>query len=395
MAGKLTARGAATKNPGSYGDGDGLYLIVSKTGARKWVFRFTHAGKIKMMGLGSADVVGLSDARLLRDEARKVRAAGSNPIAARKEAERIIPTFGALADEVFEAKRPEWRSEKHAEQWAWTLKVACADLRPKLVDAIDVSDILAILKPLWMDKPETASRVRQRLERVLNAAKARGLRTGENPAAWRGHLEHLLPRRPRLTRGHHAAMDYQDLPAFIERLRAEDYVAAKALDFTIMTAARSGEVFGARWGEIDMVDKVWVIPPHRMKAGREHRVPLSIRAVEILKVLAASKTCEVIFPSPRGDRPLSPVAMQKVLARLGVEDATVHGFRSSFRDWCGHETAFPREIAEQALAHRLGDSAELAYKRGDFLEKRRELMEAWSRYCEPQSVDNVLKFKKA
>ncbi len=392
---KLTAKGAETKKPGAYKDGGGLTLFVREGGACKWVYRFKWQGKPKNMGLGPRTTVSLADARQLRDEARKVLASGQNPIEVRQEAGRVIPTFGAFADEVYEAKRPEWRNEKHAEQWLWSITVACGPLRPMQVDAIDVEHVLAVLKPIWLEKPETATRLRQRIEAVLNAAKARGFRTGENPAAWRGHLEHLLPKRPKLTRGHHAAMDYQSLPAFIERLRGEDYIAARALEFCILTAARSGEVFGARWGEIDMVDKVWALPKCRMKAGREHRVPLSSRVVELLKPLAASKTGEIIFPSPRGDRPLSHIAMQKVLTRLGVIDATVHGFRSSFRDWAGHETAFPREICEQALAHRLGDSAELAYKRGDFLEKRRLLMEAWAHYCEPQAADNVLKFSKS
>jgi integrase len=395
MAGnKLTARAAATTKPGRYGDGDGLWLVVSKTGARKWAYRFSWSGKVTEMGLGSADVVSLAEARSLRDEARKVLASGRNPIEARREAGRVIPTFGALADELLEAKQPEWRNAKHAEQWRWSLQVACALLRDKPVDAIEVSDVLAVLKPMWLEKPETASRLRQRIEAVLNAAKARGYRAGENPAAWRGHLEHLLPKRPRLTKGHHAAMDYRDVPSFIQRLRSEDYVSARALEFCILTAARSGEVFGARWPEIDLAGKVWAIPKERMKAGRDHRVPLSDRATELLEQLFKVRTGSVVFPSPRGDRPLSHIAMQKVLSRLGVESATVHGFRSSFRDWAGHETSFPREIAEQALAHRLGDAAELAYKRGDFLEKRRELMEAWARYCEPKWSENIVAFKR-
>jgi integrase len=395
MAGnKLTARAAATTKPGRYGDGDGLWLVVSKTGARKWAYRFSWSGKVTEMGLGSADVVSLAQARSLRDEARKMLASGRNPIEARREAGRVIPTFGALADELLEAKQPEWRNAKHAEQWRWSLQVACALLRDKAIDAIEVSDVLAVLKPMWLEKPETASRLRQRIEAVLNAAKARGYRSGENPAAWRGHLEHLLPKRQRLTKGHHAAMDYRDVPNFIQRLRSEDYVSARALEFCILTAARSGEVFGARWPEIDFAGKVWAIPKERMKAGRDHRVPLSVRAMELLEQLFKVRTGSVVFPSPRGDRPLSHIAMQKVLSRLCVESATVHGFRSSFRDWAGHETSFPREIAEQALAHRLGDAAELAYKRGDFLEKRRELMEAWARYCEPKWSENIVAFKR-
>jgi integrase len=396
--GKLTARAAAATKPGRYGDGAGLYLIVSPSGARKWVYRFTWRGKVTEMGLGSADVASLAEARRLRDEARKVLAGGANPIEARRETKRARDgrvTFGALADELLKDKRPEWRNQKHAEQWRWSLEVAAAPLRGKFVDEIGVEDVLAVLKALWVERQETATRLRQRIGAVLSAAKAKGLRSGENPAAWRGHLEHLLPKRQRLAKGHHAAMDYRELPAFMEKLRSCEVIGGRALEFCILTAARSGEIFGARWSEINMASKVWTVPPHRMKSGREHRVPLSGRALEILEGLAKGKTGEFVFPSPRGDRPLSHVAMQKVLARLGVTSATVHGMRSAFRDWAGHETTFPREIAEQALAHRLGDAAELAYKRGDFLEKRRELMAAWAAHCEPGKADNVVSFRKS
>jgi integrase len=362
-AGKLTARAVATMKPGSYGDGGGLYLIVGPNRTRTWVYRFTWHGNVKMMGLGAANVVTLAEARALRDGARRLRASGINPIEARRFAEKTAPTFGELADEVLEAKRPGWRNAKHAAQWEWSLRVGCAALRPKLVDAIEVADVLAVLKPLWLEKPETASRLRQRIEAVLSAAKARGFRSGENPAAWRGHLEHLLPKRPRLAKSHHAAMAYEDVPSFLERLRGEDYTAARALEFAILTAARSGEVFGARWSEIDFASKTWTLAAARMKSGREHRVPLCSRAVEILETLAAYKTGQYIFPSPRGDRPLSNIAMQKVLTRLAVDDATVHGFRSAFRDWAGNETHFAREVAEAALAHVVGDKAEQAYRR--------------------------------
>lgn len=391
-SGKLTAKSVGAAKTGRHGDGAGLYLVVSMTGARKWVFRFSWQGRVTEMGLGSADVVGLAQARTLRDDARKVLATGRNPIETRREGKRDIPTFGSLADEFFETKKSEWRHPRHINQWDWALKVGCAPLRGKPVDAIDVADILDVLKPLWTKTPSTASRLRQRIESILNAAKARGLRSGENPAAWRGHLEHLLTKRPKLTKGHHAAMPYEQLPYFMERLRDEEAISARALEFTILTASRSNETFGARWQEIDISTKLWIVPKQRMKGGVEHRVPLSTRATEILHNLAATRTGEFIFPSPRGDKPMSHVAMQQVLTRMGVKGATVHGFRSSFRDWCGHETNFSREIAEQSLAHRIGDEAELAYKRGDFLQKRRALMEAWSRYCEPK-IGDVLNFK--
>ncbi len=396
MAGsKLTARGAATTRPGRYGDGAGLWLVVSKAGARKWTYRFSWGGKVTEMGLGSADVVGLAEARALRDEARKVLASRRNPIEARREERRPSPTFGMMADEVLEAKRSEWRNDKHAKQWAWSLNVACAALRPKPVDAIDTADILAVLKPLWTKTPATAGRVRQRIEIVLNAAKAKNHRTGENPAAWRGHLEHLLPRRQKVEKAHLAAMSYHDVPSFLERLRAEESMAARALEFCVLTASRAGNVYAARWCDIELAAKLWTIPANHMKSGREHRVPLSNRAVEILENLAAARTGQFVFPSPFGDKPFAPVAMQKTLRRLVDGNATVHGFRSSFRDWAGHETSFPREVAEQALAHRLGDAAELAYKRGDFLEKRRAMMEDWAAYCESSSGGNVVVFKRS
>ena len=231
-------------------------------------------------------------------------------------------------------------------------------------------------------KPETASRLRGRIEAVLDAAKAQGYRIGENPAAWRGHLAHLLSKRGKLSRGHHAAMDYRDVPAFVAKLRERDTTAAMALEFCLLTAARSAEVYGARWSEIDMTAKVWILPAERMKGAREHRVPLCARAVNLLERLRAARTCEYVFSSPRGPKPLSHVAMAKVMRRLEIAGPTVHGFRSAFRDWAGNETHFAREVAEAALAHVIGDAAERAYRRGDALEKRRELMTAWANYCE-------------
>jgi integrase len=267
-----------------------------------------------------------------------------------------------------------------------TLREYAAALRARPVDEITTEDVLAVLKPIWSTKAETASRLRGRIERVLNAAKAKGHRSGENPAAWRGHLENLLPKRQKLTRGDHAALPYADVPAFVGRLRQRDAVAALALEFAILTAARSGEVLGARWAEIDFDGRIWTIPPERMKAAREHRVPLSKRAVAILSKLNEGRTGEHVFPGSLGGLPLSAMAMDMLLRRTGQE-VTVHGFRSSFRDWAGNETHFPRELAEHALAHVLGDKAEQAYRRGDALEKRRALMEAWARHCEPSSAD--------
>ena len=258
------------------------------------------------------------------------------------------------------------------------------------VDKIDTAAVFSLLAPLWKQKPETASRLRGRIEAVLDAAKAQGHRSGENPAAWRGHLSHLLPRRSKLMRGHHAAMPYSDVPSLCHQLRQADTISAVALEFCILTAARSGETFGARWAEIDLVSLVWTIPAPRMKSGREHRIPISSRCTEIIRTLKESAVGEFVFPSPRGERPLSHVAMGKVLRRLGHVQATVHGFRSSFRDWAGNETRFSRELAEAALAHAVGDKAEQAYRRLDALEKRRALMEAWSDFCSSEQESNVI-----
>ena len=394
---KLTARAAATTKPGRYGDGAGLYLVVSPSGARKWVYRFSYAGKVTEAGLGSADVVSLAEARDRAHEARKLLETGKNPIEAKRQAATIEtgkPTFGAIADALIAAKEIEWRNEKHRAQWRASLTEFAAPLRSRPVDEIDTAAILAVLTPLWQTKPETASRVRGRIEAVLDAAKAQGHRSGENPAAWRGHLAHLLPKRGKLTRGHHAAMDYRDVPAFVAKLRACDTIAAMALEFCILTATRSGEVYGARWSEIDIAAKVWTVPAGRMKAAREHRVPLPDCALAILEKLFEARTGDLVFPSPRGRRPLSHVAMAKVMRRLEVEQATVHGFRSAFRDWAGNETHFPREVAEAALAHVVGDKAEQAYRRGDALEKRRALMSAWANHCEPGASSNVVSMVK-
>lgn len=393
---KLSAREAATTKPGRYGDGAGLYLVVSPLGGRKWVYRFTFAGKVSEMGLGAANAVSLAAARRKAEAAAELIAAGGNPIEAKRNAraQDEIPTFGDLATELIATREAGWRNEKHKDQWRSSLETYARPLWKRRVDAIGVSDVLAVLKPIWTKKPETASRVRGRIEAVLDAAKAQGHRSGENPAAWRGHLSHLLPKRPKLSRGHHAALPYADVPAFIERLRQKDNTAGNALEFAILTATRSAEVYGARWSEIDMGAKVWTIPADRMKAGKEHRVPLSTRAMAILKTLDKNKTSEFVFESPRGKRPLSHIAMAKVIARMGVEGATPHGFRSSFRDWAGNETQFPREVAEAALAHTVGDKAEQAYRRGDALEKRRALMDAWATFCEPRTASNVVPLKK-
>ena len=395
--GKLTARGVASAKPGRHGDGSGLWLVVSASGAKKWIFRFMIAGKVTEMGLGGGDVP-LAEARNRAATARALAKAGKNPIEARREAERAErakPTFGQCADEFIEAKGSEWRNPKHRAQWAMTLTKYAAPLRDRPVDEIDTEAVLEVLQPIWLKTPETASRLRGRIEAVLDAARARGFipRNEANPARWRGHLDKLLPKRPALSRGHHAAMPYENVPAFIRRLWEREALAALALEFVILTAARSGEVLGARWDEIDTKANVWTIPPERMKAGREHRVPLCARAIEILERLAEGRTNEFIFAGQRVGRPLSDMSMEMVLRRMGIGDATVHGFRSSFRDWAGNETHFQREVAEAALAHVVGDKAEQAYRRGDALEKRRALMDAWGRYCCESYCENVVAFE--
>ena len=394
MAVKLSARKVATAKPGKYADGGNLYLVVSDQGARKWVLRFTWRGRAKEMGLGSASSVPLADARERAAEARRLVAQGVNPIEARKR-DCGIPTFGEVADDVAEALSAGFRNEKHKAQWRMTLTTYAAPIRAKPVDAISTDDVLAVLKPIWLEKAETASRLRGRIEKVLDAAKAKGLRAGENPARWRGHLDHLLPKPMKLTRGHHAAMPYEDVPEFIGRLRQREAMAALALEFCILTAARSGEVLGLRWPEIDFEKAIWTVPPNRMKAGREHRVPLCPRAMAILKDLVKGKTGEFVFAGQRANKPLSGMAMEMMLRRMKIDNATVHGFRSSFRDWAGNVSTFPREIAETALAHVIGDKAEQAYRRGDALEKRRKLMEAWANYCEPSVGENVVRLRTA
>jgi integrase len=265
----------------------------------------------------------------------------------------------------------------------------CRIAREQAIDAISTDDVLAVLKPIWAEKSETASRVRGRIEKVLDAAKAKGYRQGENPARWRCHLDHLLAKKSKLTCGHHAAMPYEHVAAFVGRLRESDSLDAQALELCILTAARSGEILGMRWSEIDLDKRVWTLPPDRMKAGREHRVPLSERATAILRRLAEIKTGDFVLPGQRKNRPLCSRTMNATLCRMKA-DITVHGFRSSFRDWAGNETHFPREVVETALAHAIGSEVERAYRRSDALEKRRKLMEAWANYCEPGSRGNVI-----
>jgi integrase len=393
MAGKLTARKVETTKPGKYSDGGNLYLIVSGAGSRKWVLRFTWRGKAKEMGLGSAASVPLADARERAASARRKIALGLNPIDERKRTSGV-PTFGEVAADVREALSAGFRNEKHKAQWKVTLDTYAESLHAKPVDTIGSENVLAVLKPIWISKPETASRVRGRIEKVLDAAKAKNFRSGENPARWRGNLDHLLPRRSNLARGHHAAMPYEDVAAFVGELRKRGAPSALALELCILTAARTGEVLGMRWSEIDFDKKIWTVPASRMKAGREHRVPLSPRVFAILRQLEKLKAGDFVFPGQKSKSPFSGRVLHMVLRKSGVKSATVHGFRSSFRDWAGNVSNFPREITETALAHVIGDKAEQAYRRSDALEKRRKLMDAWAAYCEPKTSANVVQMRK-
>jgi len=397
---KLSARAVATvTEPGRHSDGEGLYLNVTPAGARSWLFMWKKAGKRREMGIGSAGSVSLARAREIAGECRAQVAAGIDPIEARDAAAEIKPrkpTFGEIADKFLATKESEWRNPKHRAQWRMTLETYAAPLWSRPVDEIDTEAVLAVLTPLWQTKAETASRLRGRIENVLDAARAKGhIPSNEaNPARLRGHLAHLLPKRAKLTRGHHAAMAYDDVPGFVARLREREALAALALEFCILTAARSGEVLGARWAEIDVAAKVWTVPAERMKAAREHRIPLSERALAILKKLFETRIGGLVFPGLRDGKPLSNTAMEMLLRRMDQDDVTVHGFRSAFRDWAGNETHFPREVAEAALAHVVGDKAEQAYRRSDALEKRRDLMQAWANHCAPAS-GNVVNLRQS
>jgi integrase len=372
-----------------------LYLFISPSGSKRWTFFYRfgkdHEGKPirREMGLGSAGKgeVSLAEAREMAVSARKLLNAGKDPLDERLAIERAgrgVPTFGAFADEYLESHRTKFRNEKHIAQWEMTLSKYCQPIRSLPVNAIDTEAVLKVLQPIWKKIPETASRLRGRIENILDAAKAKGHRNGENPAQWRGHLKTLLPTRQRLTRGHHAALPYDDLPAFMAELRARESFASMALELTILTATRSGEVLNAEWREFDLAKAVWTIPAVRMKAGHEHRIPLTTRAVEILQALDQTKTKKnpFVFPGQARGKPLSNMAMSMQMRRMKRDNITVHGFRSTFRDWASEQTSFPHETCEHALAHRISDKAEAAYRRGDQFEKRRKLMDAWAAFCE-------------
>jgi integrase len=394
---RLTARMIATlKKTGRHADGGNLYVKVTRLRSaalsKSFVFMYQFEGRQREAGLGSCGAITLAAARATAAEYRLLVSKATDPLAAKKAGQEAAArkTFGECAAELIKSKSSEWRNKKHRAQWSSTLHDHCRPIHDVPVDLVDTAAVLSVLQPIWVRIPETASRLRGRIEAVLDFAKANGLRSGENPAAWRGHLALILPKRQKLSRGHHAAVPYAEVPAFVAELRERETIHAMALAFLALTAARSGEVLGATWTEFDLGAKVWTVPAARMKSGREHRVPLSARAMAILERMAEIRTGDLVFPGQRRRRPLSGVT----LAAL-VPGATVHGFRSAFRDWCGEETSFPREIAEQALAHATGGAVEQAYRRGDALEKRRALMEAWAKYCEPRAESNVVAIGKA
>jgi integrase len=399
--GKLTALAVSqTKRRGYYSDGGGLFLQVSASGAKSWVFRFRQAGRLREMGLGAVHTIGLADARQRAQECRVARLDRRDPIEDRKAARLTAQldaakamTFRQCAERYIAAHGAGWRNAKHAAQWGATLETyVYPHVGVLSVQAVDVGLVMRAVEPIWATKPETASRVRGRIEAVLDYATARGWRTGENPARWRGHLENLLPARSKVRRvEHHAALAYASLPAFMAELRAQEGLATRALEFAILTAARTGEVIGARWDEIDASERLWTIPAERMKAGREHRVPLSAAALAIIEQMADLRESEFVFPGGRAGRPLSNMALLMTLRRMGRADVTSHGFRSSFADWAAERTNFASEVREMALAHTVSDKVEAAYRRGDLFDKRRQLADAWTRFCaEPQAAGRVV-----
>jgi integrase len=396
----LTTRNIeSAKEPGRYSDGNGLYLVVRSGGSRQWAFLYRRDGKLKEMGLGSpAKGITLARARDLRDEARGVMALGADPLEVRRQSEQAgsgIPNFGAYALALVERIEEGFSNPKHRQQWKNTLQTYCGPIWAKRIDEVDTVGLLACLTPIWQAKPETASRLRGRIERVLNSARAEGLRKGENPAAWRGHLDATLPKPKKLTRGHHAALPYAEMPKFMSDLRSRPALAALALELAVLTATRTSEVLNARWAEFDLDAGLWTIPAERMKARREHRVALSKRALALVNELAEARSSQYVFPGQKPGQPLSNMAMLMLLERMGRRGAlTSHGFRSTFSDWASEVSPYSSELRETALAHTIGNKAEAAYRRGDALEKRRAMMEAWAQWCEPKAA-NVIAFGRS
>ena len=381
---RLSARKVQTlAEAGRHADGGGLYLVVDASGAKRWVMLYRLGGRRREMGLGSALAVPLVRARELAGEARAKIAAGIDPLVERQKALVSVAaplTFADVAETYMADHEAEWRNAAHRAQWRQTLEVQAAGLWSMPVAKIGTDDVLAILRPMWRTKAETARRIRGRIERVLDAARVGGHRGPENPARWRGHLDMILPKAVKLQRGHHSAMAHADLPMFYKWLVAHDAASALALRFIILTAARTGEARGMVWGELDIANALWTVPEERMKGGREHRVPLSAPALRILTSIRPEDPAggDLVFPSKNGTA-LSDMIFLMLLRRAG-HGVTTHGFRSTFRDWVEEETEFAGTLAEAALAHLTGDETERAYRRGDALAKRRVLMDAWAHF---------------
>lgn len=382
---RLTPRKVATAKTGKHEDGGGLRLVVGASGSKKWVFRFTLKGKRREMGLGSYPTVGLGDARAVADEYRRQVLDGIDPIKARAKEPVVIPTFTSCAATYIRAHRHGWKNHKHQRQWVSTLRrYACPVIGNKTVDEITTEDILMILKPIWNTTNETAKRVQGRIENVLDYGAARHWRDPSNPARWRGHLSMLLPKPSKIQKvRHHPAMPYDQVPAFMDELRKKESSSAYALRFLILTATRTNEVIGATWEEIDLIKKVWTIPENRMKAGREHRVPLSKEMITILYEVPRVVGNPFVFPGGLPGKGLSIHALLMIMRKMGYGvngergNYVPHGFRSSFRDWSGEVSSYPRDVAEMALAHTIQNKVEAAYRRGDLFEKRRAMMDDW------------------
>ena len=389
--GKLSAvavRGQST--PGLYADGGGLYLQVTEVGAKTWIYRFQLAGKRRDMGLGAIHTVSLAEAReearrcrqLVRDGTDPIEVRRATRLAARAEVAKAL-TFKQCAEAFIKSHEAGWQNAKHVAQWTSTLEAyAYPSFGDLSVAAVDTGLVMKALEPIWITKTETASRVRGRIESILDWATVRKYRAGENPARWKGHLDHLLPARAKVQKaGHHAALPYDEMGAFMAALRLQSGTSAHALEFAILTASRTGEVIGATWGEIDMDKRLWTIPAERMKADKEHRVPLSDAAMAVLEAMAKVRQGEHVFSGAKPGRPLSNMALLMTLRRMKRDDLTAHGFRSSFRDWCAERTAYPAEAAEMALAHTVANKVEAAYRRGDLFEKRARMMQDWAAFC--------------
>jgi integrase len=400
----LTVRRVArTMKPGRYGDGGGLWLQVVNARNRSWLFRYERDGKERVLGLGPVHTIDLAQARAKARSYRQLLLDGIDPRAhrdaahaARAAAKAKALIFKEAAATYHAQHEAKWRSRKHAAQFIATLQAyAFPVLGNMAVAEIDTPAVLRALEPHWSTKTETMSRVRGRIEVVLDWATVRGYRQGDNPARWKGHLAEVLPGRGQLAKPvHHPALPWRDVPGFMAELRQREGVAARALEFGILTVARTGEIIGAESDEIS--DDIWIIPAGRMKAGREHRVALSARAVELLRSLPTEAGNPHVFIGPRAGSGLSDTSLTAVLRRMGRRDVTVHGFRSSFRDWAAERTNFPNHVVEMALAHVVGDKSEAAYRRGDLLAKRRVLAEAWSKYCtNPAPAGDVVPLRKA